>query len=144
MQAEVCCKAVGFLRGSSTKQRLRAGGKWMQKSPAAPGGAFRSRPPRTFRTRGPVSQQTFQLQLPSGGAHATILTGKRLPRPNIERLRWVRSVKAAASASADRPTVVRQDVWEEDALSHNTGLQLLFLGTGTGHPAELRFGIRRQ
>ena len=31
-----------------------------------------------------------------------------------------------------------QDIWEEDALSHNSGLQLLFLGTGTGHPAEQR------
>ena len=42
------------------------------------------------------------------------------------------------SPSNYKESLTGQDIWEEDALSHNSGLQLLFLGTGTGHPAEQR------
>jgi hypothetical protein len=35
-------------------------------------------------------------------------------------------------------SITKKDMWDEDALSHKTGLALLFLGTGTGHPSEQR------
>lgn len=69
-----------------------------------------------------------------------ICIGRRIPRPNYQKICRLRKVQAAGEplATADRPVVVKRDIWKEEALSHNTGVQLLFLGTGRGHPAEQR------
>ena len=34
--------------------------------------------------------------------------------------------------------VSKFDVWNERAVSHSSGLAVLFLGTGAGHPGEQR------
>ena len=34
--------------------------------------------------------------------------------------------------------VTKFDVWNERAVSHSSGLAVLFLGTGAGHPGEQR------
>lgn len=36
------------------------------------------------------------------------------------------------------PTVSKFDVWDERAVSHSSGVAILFLGTGVGGPAEQR------
>jgi len=44
----------------------------------------------------------------------------------------------AAEQQEGAASVSKKDMWDEEALSHTSGMALLFLGTGTGHPGEQR------
>lgn len=46
--------------------------------------------------------------------------------------------RAAVQQQQQAPSITKKDMWDEEALSHKSGLALLFLGTGTGHPGEQR------
>ena len=82
----------------------------------------------------------FRVQLPDSPQSTVVQYGRRSGRPILNRIQRVRATRALpAENSEDKPTVVKRDIWEEEALSHNSGLQLLFLGTGRGHPAEQRY-----
>lgn len=117
--------------------RFTAGYKWTRNpvketsrgAPRAHSG--HDRPPRP-RHR-PAENAFARMPLKNRPEGARIQLGRRLGRPNLARIE-----RRAAASSEDRPLVVRHDIWEEEALSHNAGLQLLFLGTGRGHPAEQR------
>lgn len=104
-------------------------------------GYFAQRPSAPPKKRRDVAPRQRTKPQASKGP-TTVPLGRRLGKPNAERVRRDRSAARAASVDAgDESAVIKYDLCEEEALSHNSGLQILFLGTGTGHPAEQRYAF---